>query len=128
MNVSLNESGDGTGLVGGRGEGCGGERRWEIVFCVKTPLSSWVTLSQGMRPIRDGKIRVRSTRFHSKPCVGGHKIQRRERWIVRPLPHVKKFRYVEYEKYERLWKKFGGARRRFRWEDWLLCMKVGRAL
>ena len=51
MNVSLNESGDGTGLilvVGGRGAGCGAERRRRS-FCVKTSLSSWVTLSWAMQ-------------------------------------------------------------------------------
>ena len=51
MSVNLNESGDGTGLVvvvGGRGAGRGAERRRRS-FCVKTSLSSWVTLSRAMR-------------------------------------------------------------------------------
>ena len=51
MNVNLNKSGDGTELVvvvGGRGAGRGAERRRRSL-CVKTSLSSWVTLSRAMR-------------------------------------------------------------------------------
>ena len=66
MNVSLNESGDGTRLVvlvGGRGAGHGAE---DIVV-----VAGNVVL--GDADVSHGKIRVPSTCFHSKSCVGGHR-------------------------------------------------------
>ena len=69
MNVNLNESGDGTGLVvGGRGAGRGAERSRRS-FCVKTSLSSWVTLPRAMRMSDTERFACLRRAFTASPAL-----------------------------------------------------------
>jgi hypothetical protein len=71
VNVNLNESGDGTGLVfvvGGRGAGRGAERRRRS-FCVKTSLSSWIALPRAMRMSDTERFACLRRAFTASPAL-----------------------------------------------------------